>query len=930
MESDIQNPVGSGGNGRRLNGEEMQGGGSVRRARQKAKAGLPPEELLIGTPPPPVIPVISSSPPRASNQHPQPYIGRHPSEPPIRSLLRPRLPTLATPGLRLSPAPQWSQPYGNSFRPAEMNSPTNEHTIGRGPPPQRPPRPNFVPSILSPEHSESESHQPQHEQRPQDQTQTVREDNPVASPKPDDFHPSNYNNSPTELHRVNEFPVPAIPPLFSQTPRRSANLGPPPSSRKGASMYYPQNSFVAPIPEEISEGHSSFASSHVIPTSWGDGPPDSYVEEGIEEEDEVKLVGQSSEGQASKAEDHPESEKIMRKHSSRRRSRASSKEFFGVDVSQNRGKYVAGNQRQDSTLNVNNGHPGGGTVGPEAGTGAANHPRSPAMSIPGTTFLAPPSGNSSPNLSPISPTTNGSSLSRSTTNASFITPYSRSQTPVDPRVNQILGSLERGHYTPFTSTAPSMSEKGPKRPPRLNLAATKDGEGRGSQSSLPELIRRATKLASNLDRGKTASRLGLLDVVNGSEKQGHGADPNSISDILAAFPSPSIGTPSGGRRSPRWASPAVRPPRSRDQETMSDFQKNPRLKEQEGRRCCGIPLWVFALLIVVLVLLVAAAVVIPVTLIILPRQHHAAPATLASCIKTYPCINGGTNLVKDNSCRCICVNGFSGSTCGGAPDQSCTTMDVSVEQSGIIYRNATAGTGIPRILSAAYQNFSIPLDSEALISLFNSKNLSCIDENRLVMFNNKIKRRNLSPQYAIPQGLNFIEEPLPSPQLRSSTPCISHTLYPRDIPYPTITGAAVANDAAESGAVTSNDIILAPPTNAQTVIPVVNTAPVSQATPSGNFLPSSSSTPGVPQKAYDFARTVILFILQVQGVTSQDQGLNSAVAAQNNLQTALADVQSYNVTPVSAGGKIVVDFAKFTVDLGNGTIFGNGLSNLKD
>ena len=701
-------------------------------------------------------------------------------------------------------------------------------------------------------------------------------------------------------------------------------------------MYYPQNSFVAPIPEEISEGHSSFASSHVIPTSWGDGPPDPYAEEGIEEEDEVKLVAKSNEDQTPKAKDHLEPDKIPRKHSSRRRSRASSKEFFSADVLQNRGKNVGGIHRQDPILNVNNGHPSAGTVGPETGTGAANHPRSPAMTIPGTAFLVPPSGNTSPNLSPISPTTN-ESLSRSTTNASFITPYSGSRTPVDPRVHQILGSLERGgHYgassvvTPFTSTAPSMSEKGPKRPPRLDLAATKGGEARGSQSSLPELIRRATKLASNLDRGKTASRLGMLDVVNGSEKQGHGADPNSISDILAAFPSPSIGTPSGGRRSPRWASPIARPPRSRDQETMSDFQKNPRHREQEGRRCCGIPIWVFILLIIVVILLIAAAVIIPVTLIILPKMRHAPPATLASCIKNYPCINGGTNLVKDNSCRCICVKGFSGSTCATAPDQSCTTMDVSVKQSGIFYRNATAATGIPRLLTAAYQNFSIPLDSEALLSLFSSKNLSCSDENHLITLNDKIKRRSLPPRFAIPQVLNLIEEPLPSPQLHASTPCVSHSVYQRDIPYHT--GVAVANDgvddANESGAVTSNNILLAAPTGAQTVIPVVNTDPVSQPTASRISSPSSSSFPEVPQKAYDFARTVILFIMQEQAVNSQDQALNSAVAAQSHLQTVLEDLQSYNVTPVSAGGKIMVDFAKFTVDLGNGTIFGNGLSNI--
>ena len=49
---------------------------------------------------------------------------------------------------------------------------------------------------------------------------------------------------------------------------------------------YSASSFVPPIPEEASETHSSYASSHVIPTSWGDGPPEYYMGEGIDEEDE--------------------------------------------------------------------------------------------------------------------------------------------------------------------------------------------------------------------------------------------------------------------------------------------------------------------------------------------------------------------------------------------------------------------------------------------------------------------------------------------------------------------------------------------------------------------------------------------------------------------------------------------------------------------
>ncbi len=68
-----------------------------------------------------------------------------------------------------------------------------------------------------------------------------------------------------------------------------------------------------------------------------------------------------------------------------------------------------------------------------------------------------------------------------------------------------------------------MSDKIPvsRRPPRLNIDAAKEAEARGSLTSLPDLIKRATRLASNLDRGKTASRVGMLDVfkeIGGSEK----------------------------------------------------------------------------------------------------------------------------------------------------------------------------------------------------------------------------------------------------------------------------------------------------------------------------------------------------------------------------------------------------------------------------
>lgn len=78
---------------------------------------------------------------------------------------------------------------------------------------------------------------------------------------------------------------------------------------------------------------------------------------------------------------------------------------------------------------------------------------------------------------------------------------------------------EKGEGLPMA--APTLSDKRPgaRKPPRLDMGAVRNAEARGSLSSLTDLIRRATKLASNLDRGRTASR---LDLVDGDSKAAFG------------------------------------------------------------------------------------------------------------------------------------------------------------------------------------------------------------------------------------------------------------------------------------------------------------------------------------------------------------------------------------------------------------------------
>jgi hypothetical protein len=88
------------------------------------------------------------------------------------------------------------------------------------------------------------------------------------------------------------------------------------------------------------------------------------------------------------------------------------------------------------------------------------------------------------------------------------------------------------------STRGTLADRvGSKRPPRLNVDAVREAEARGSMTSLPDLIRRATRLAANLDRGKTASRLGW-DWINTGEGEKHRKSGGGLSGILSAFPPP--------------------------------------------------------------------------------------------------------------------------------------------------------------------------------------------------------------------------------------------------------------------------------------------------------------------------------------------------------------------------------------------------------
>lgn len=904
-------------NGAQLNEEErVLGGGSVRGVRQRASAGWSVElgGNDIGSPSTsPTENVSPSSPEKGIQQNLAP--SSQTAVVPSTLTSRQTSPTDPMDGSNTSTIDQGPQALAKPSSSQVTSSLAQESRTGKGLPPQRPPRPSYVPPLLPSDSSNDRFRQLQQQFQgapPPLLRRKSEEDRPRKSPIKDSS-PNTQGETSSPRSNIAELPAPYIAPLnFSQQPRRTPSLGPPPSVRKGAASYYPQSTFVAPILEEISEARSSYASSHVMPSSWGDGPPDYYKGDGPGANYEPPPKITSTTRTVSRLGDDNESASLVgqlnTRQDSRRKKTADGRSFVNED---------ARNEAEPTypPRNASRAHPRALTPSSRASAATVELEDTSLNANRGDesgTFLCPPSPNTSPMLSPIS----------TESDARFMTPYSGSPNPDDPRVSQILGNLEKGtalntprNVSPLTSIDSVTSDKGRGRPPRLNLNAAREGETRASQTSLPELIRRATRLASNLDRARTHSRVGLMDRLSQRNSR-----QNSISDILAAFPSPSIGTP----RSLRWQStgkttiskdPVPPLPELKSKEGSSEKPK--------GRRCCGMPLWIFILILGILVLLIAAALVIPITLIVLPRIRNKPPS-LKSCKTSLPCNNGASNVVVDNSCRCICANGYTGQICSTVADLSCTFADIKLGEGRTVYQNATVGSGIARLFAGAKSQFNIPLDSTRLLSLFSYQNLSCSAESVLITFEGKPQRRSFPLQFVIP-GMDLIQQE-PSlqahPSLTIPLTSSTSTLPSQTTFMPTYEPILIPR----AGPASSNGIIFAAPTDAPpdtpestpTMTTTPGTATAKNAKPSSTPSSSSSSeynSNGIPTKAFDFARTAVLFIFQ-------EKTLSIAYEANSRLQSILSDPARWNKTVQVAAATILVDFDNFTIDLGNGTIFG--------
>ncbi|KAJ6178434.1 hypothetical protein N7519_008895 [Penicillium mononematosum] len=789
--------------------------GSVKRARQMLDAGVRPER---------------TSPPQQM---------RHPPVP-----------------RDISHQTQW--PLPDSGLPPH---PINQHPrylVPRGPPPQRPPHPSELPSpsIYSerdsrvsemslapnqrPPRSFSQLQPPPlaHSRRPIDDvpaspTSTIDMTTPRISIATEELFRQSVTSSTPSVPDVPQFP-PTFLLSESTQPQddpshRTAGLVAPLNARKPPQA---RRSSVSPIPEEFADSRftkCSVASSRAVPSSWGSGPAESEIlgayldmesddgqrSPGLQEED-TRLVRNASIGKRGKptmrtiTKSNPVSVADMPAPTQEESVKGTEVRPIGLGVVANQIPHIPSQLRKSSTT-------------------------ASSESLKGVDPEKPP----------------------------FSTQY---DSPSDTRLEKELEAFGQ-----LPHAAPTMSDKRPggRKPPALNMHAVRDAEARGSLSSLSDLIRRATKLATNLDHGRTASRANNL--AGGDEAGFRTAMGRASRTSWPMF---------FGRSNLRNV----------EQLNSSDDDPN---APRRRKTCCGMPRKIFVLICIVIFIIVVLAILLPVFLVAVPREKANS-----SCAERNPCENGGMSVSAGDECSCICSNGYTGSQCNIAGDDSCTTTRL------INGWNATMGSTLPSLFEGSKTKYGITLDQVTIMALFNMNDVSCKTENALVAFDDVTSDTNKTRR-----SVQLIADSMPSEENGKNGD--SSSVSTTD-PTPVL---AVRAEATMNGILYDDSNKSATTTSAPTQTESASASTTSTSSQSSSGAKASTSTgTSVPEDVVGFSRVAVLYILQKTG------SLDTAMSSGENIQGYLVDPYANATHPAMTVGAFAVDFEKLTITLPNSTV----------
>lgn len=434
-------------------------GGSVRNARERAQA-MADEQLQMAKPSVPRRPVAGSTTGQPRTQRPQ-------APPGLQMKDGQRTAAISRP----TQVPQWPLPGPLTSPPGSTDAEPYKPPPGKSQPPQRPPRPSRVPSML--DASKVQDPTPSFQYRPQPDRESTGQDQLSAPETPSSqSRPSTLSS----VGSIPDFPLPV--PLAP--PRRSVNLGPPPSARRGASSFYSNLSYVSPIPEESprSRSHTSFASSAAMPESWGTpspGPSPNYPDASYEE--------MIAEAKGESYDEDGDESRLVRSASLGKKGKATLVNTPAMPRAADNGD---SSQRPAPKPIQNDPF--------KDGTGYVDASSSSSSAIPTVKAPGPASVTADSIL-------NAYGAAAGTTDSSNTSAPTPSPQPRGGRPYNRLSAIWR---TPR---------------PESDATTTK-AEARASLTSLPDLIRRATRLAASLERGRRpASR---FDDLNDSGPDSYG------------------------------------------------------------------------------------------------------------------------------------------------------------------------------------------------------------------------------------------------------------------------------------------------------------------------------------------------------------------------------------------------------------------------
>ena len=390
----------------------------------------------------------------------------------------------------------------------------------------------------------------------------------------------------------------------------------------------------------------------------------------------------------------------------------------------------------------------------------------------------------------------------------------------------------------------------------------------------------------------------------------------SLKGALASFPPP----PRPGDGHSSWPAFFRRSTfhNIEDQAVHSDHYQEK--QSSRPRRCCGMPLWLSITICVVILIAIMLAVLLPVFLVAVPQENSD---DLSPCEKSNPCKNGGVSVSSGSICSCVCTNGYTGSQCTTSGDGSCTTTNIGENSAS---KSATMGSDLPQLLEDSQKTFGIPLDPVTIMALFSQNDVSCTTQNELVSFKDVSNNSNSNTRRSFPTQQS--EELLSDTVQPSSTSDLQLDTYRRTLAarasVATMNGIVFDNSSPSEDSSTGTQTTAsaaeetAPPKSTSTSTPTT-TASTSSTTNTSTSTPTS-----VPQRAINFSRTAVLYILEMTGTF--DAAMESEESIQYYLKNTYptSGAGRYNVNLPKSGAKdsFALDFDNYSITMSNGTSVG--------